>query len=51
MIINIYINIKTQRNILKWYGSKIFLKQLRSSTNRLTPKTSAKHKFFGKHID
>ena len=32
--------IKTRRNILKWYGSTMFLKQLNSSNNRLTLKTS-----------
>ena len=34
--------IKIQRRILKWYASETFLKQLRSSDNRPTPKTSAK---------
>ena len=35
-----YLLLKTRRSILKWYGSTIFLKQLNSSNDRLTPKTS-----------
>ena len=30
-----YLLIRTQRSILKWYGSTIFLEQLSSSTNKL----------------
>ena len=37
-----YLLIKTRRNILKWYGSTIYLRQPISINNRLAPKTSFK---------